>query len=108
VAGNPTPLQRWRAARADREQEHLIEDTFSEDFGRPSERHIRAWKNRELHAQLASNELHPVERSMAERELDKRKAHEGSAPTRRLAWIAICISALSLLLGLWNALSRPS
>lgn len=91
-------LKRWQERRQQQAQERLIEDTLDDSFGRPQDRHIKKWTDRELHARLVSNELHPVERSMAERELEKRKAWD--APAGRAFWIscaALAVSALALI-----------
>ncbi len=91
-------LQEWKARRAEKAQDRLMENTLSESFDRPSQRHIRKWEDRELHAKLASNELWPAELSMAERELERRKAWE--QPSGWAFWlsvVAIGISAVALL-----------
>ena len=86
-----------RERREKAEQERLLEDTFAEAFGRPNLKQIKGWKDRELHAQLTANDLKPVERAMAERELRKREAWE--APAGRAywqSWAAIVISLFAL------------
>jgi hypothetical protein len=93
---------RWYRERADRKEQKLIEETFAEAFDRPSARHIRRWKDRELHAWLASNDLQPVERSMAERELRRREAWH--APAGKAIFISMLALTVSLLSALWTAL----
>lgn len=90
-------FRNWKERRAVRAETRLVEETFAEAFGRPNARQIRKWKDRELHAWLVGNELQPVERSVAERELERRKAWE--APAGWAFWlsiIAIGISAMAL------------
>lgn len=61
----PLPtLRSWRERRDQRAEERLVEDMFSEGLGRPNQRQIRKWTDRELHDWLTSGTLHPVERSM--------------------------------------------
>lgn len=98
-----------RARREHEAQERLLEDTFDNAFGRPSQRHIKAWDDQELHARLASTTLFPDERSMAERELDRRKAWE--SPAGRAFWIscaALGISLIALCLSAWTTLAAGS
>lgn len=80
-----------------------LDDMFSEEFGRPSEREIKRWDNTKLHTKLVSNELRPEEQSMAERELDRRKAWE--APAGRalvISCIALAISIAALAKSFWG------
>ena len=87
-------LRDWRERREMKAMQRQLEDTFSEEFGRPSERQIKRWENTKLHTKLVSNELRPDEQSMAERELDRRKAWE--APAGRALVISCFALAISI------------
>jgi hypothetical protein len=95
-----------RARRSHEAEQQLLEDTFESTFGRPSQRHIKGWYDQELHARLASNSLLPDEKSMAQRELDRRKAWE--SPAGRAFWIscaALAVSLVALCLSAWATLA---
>lgn len=89
------PWRSWKARRQAEAENRLVEDTFAEAFGRPNARQIRKWKDRELHAWLVSNDLQPVERSIAERELVRRQAWE--APAGRAVIISISALVVSMI-----------
>jgi hypothetical protein len=98
------PLFReWKNGRELKAQERLLEDTFAHSFDRPSQRHIRQWDDEELHTRLVSTQLSASERSMAERELDRRKAWE--TPAGKAFWIsclAFAVSLIALGVSIWK------
>ena len=97
-------LKKWRD-REQRDQEkreqNEHDEAFNEATGHPSEKQIRKWENRELHSWLTSDELQPIERSLAERELRKREAWDG--PAGRAVWTARLALVVSIISFLWAA-----
>jgi hypothetical protein len=101
-------LRGWRDRKAQVDERAAFDAVFEDITGHPSTKTIRGWSDEELHRRLTANDLHPVERSIADRELDKRKAWE--APAGKAYYIAcgaLAVAIVSLVLGLWNALPAP-
>jgi hypothetical protein len=94
-------LQKWSERRRQLAETRMIEETFDELGGRPKFHQIRGWSRRELHAQIVSGELHPVELSMAKSELQRRE--QWDAPAGRAFWIsviALLIAAAALVVSI--------
>lgn len=96
-----------RTRREQRAQNRLIENTFAEAFERPNREQIREWDHESLHRALVSNELLPVERSMAEAELRRREAW--AAPAGRsfiVSVIALAVSFAAVAISLSQLFAR--
>lgn len=91
------PIFRSKARQRVREEQEL-ERVMDDAFGRPSERTIRGWSDRELHERLVGNDLHAIERSQAERELKRRENWEAPAGLAvRISVLALAVAAAALI-----------
>lgn len=96
-------LRQWADGRAARREQREHDEAFSEVFDQPTKARMRRWSDEELHRKMASNDLWPETLSLAQRELDRRKAWE--APAGRAFWIscaALLLAGLSMLVSLFR------
>jgi hypothetical protein len=98
-------LRDWKSRRREKAEGELFEDVLDDAFGRPSYRHIRQWNLQELHQRLATNDLHPAERRMAESQVRIKEAWYGPAGRAiRLSRYALAVSILAIVVSAWAAL----